>query len=1204
MLKALELTGFKSFADRTRFQFPAGVTVVVGPNGSGKSNVVDAMKWVLGTQSAKSLRSGEMRDVIFNGARSRKPLNAAEVTLTLDNAKGLFQNEGAEIQVTRRVYRSGETEYLLNRQPCRLRDIRDLLSSAGIANEAYGIIEQGKVDAMLQASPNDRRAIFEEAAGINRFRTKRQEAVRRLERVEQNLLRLTDIVGEVESRLKSIRSQAGKAQRYREQTERLQQLRTQVGLADWNRFSSELTTFNAKLHQLEATQTSLLERLAESEASATQIDAKLAQASEEIRNREVQIGKIREALAERKSLCFSFTQRIETLVSEVTHGRRQLLAMNARTDNREDSAHDAARQVQLATEVYESALAQLDCAKSVFEQARQQFIAHNAEREKLRQLLAAATNKVTAAAQLEQVLRSRFETSQSTGILSSTEISKLANQRQSIASELREAQAREAIAVEKAAECSFALTSAQQRLENRRRDLTSSHKQLAAVEAELSQLSHRGELLEEQHRRVGRLEQDLQLLMANTSLPDGSELFQGQVADIVNVDVDLAPLVETALGERARDIILTAGNELLLALANAPDLKERLVFSRLDWRNPASAVDRVNLLGEPGVLGRADQFVETEDAFQPLIRRLLGRTWIVDSLDTAIRMADSIGKGLHFVTEAGDYLSADGTIAIGPRAEAAGLLTWRTELQALQQQLEAERERRSELHTQIQMLEADADRDAAEVQDRLAAHAPLAASVATLGQQRAALAERHDQLSSQLDRMAKQEDNRRADLVRIETELTATTAEHAHWQAEVNRMSAELQSVNARGNEFELRCSQLQEATTDRQVAVAKAEQHLEILQSQALQQQRDQQEREDARAECQARLERTSGELHRQELELLMVSTSVSELSIQLETVVIELREIQACDRRLRADRSQLAQQIQRQRREVEQFVSRRQQVEMTINQLELERRTLAQRLQEDFGIDLAAAAEQPQPEVIEIDATRVELESAIAELRSSLKGIGPVNLDAIEELEALESRFADLSAQHRDLTLAKATIEQLLGRINNETRELFVVTLETIRGHFQELFRRLFGGGEADLLLVSQEGQDVLESGVEITACPPGKETRTISLLSGGEKTLTCIALLLAVFRSRPSPFCILDEVDAALDEANIGRFTGVLSEFLSSTQFVVVTHSKRTMAGAQTLLGVTMQESGISKQIAVKLDEVDDEGNIRSSAQRIAA
>lgn len=1200
MLKALELAGFKSFADRTKFQFPAGVTVIVGPNGSGKSNVVDAMKWVLGTQSAKALRGGEMRDVIFNGSRSRKPLNAAEVTLTLDNGGGVFPHEGAEIQVTRRVYRSGEAEYLLNRQPCRLRDVRDLLSSAGIANEAYGIIEQGKVDAMLQSAPRDRRAIFEEAAGINRFRSRKLEATRRLERVDHNLLRLTDIVSEVESRLSSLRSQAGKAQRYREQADRLRQLRTQLGLADWHKFTTELSAMEASKGQLESARVAQQHRAAELEAAATQLQAQSERLQTYIRDGESEIGKSRESIAERRTLCTVLAQRIDSLNAETKHARRQLLAMTVRSEGREDASRDAAWQLQLASDAYASARTQMDQSKFVLHQARTELAQQKEHREKLRHAHTGVVSQAPAFAQREQVLRSQCESVRAAGRSANEESHKLTAQRATLTNELHELQAQESSAIREAARCHSELAAAQQRLEGRRRDLTAAHKQLSALEAELARLHHRRELLVEQHRRVDRLEQDLHALASQTSQP----VFHGMVADVVQVDVDLAPLVETALGERARDIILAAGSELLAAIASAEQLNSRLVFSRLDWRSPASAVDRVDLTGEPGVVGRADQFVETDEQYQPLVRRLLGRTWLVDSLDTAYRLAGSIGKGLHFVSAAGEYVSADGVVAVGPRPEAVGLLTWRNELQRVQQLLAAEQSRRSELHNVIQALESAADTDAAEVQERLAAHAPLAERVAALGQQRAARTERSRQIDIQLERLADQEHQRNHELEWAELALEEVATQRRDLEIQTRQLVAAVEKASAAVHELELRCGQLQEFATERQVALAKAEQHLEILRAQAEQLHRDQQERDQALSDAHAQLQRAVAELQRQELELLRNSAVVAELSLHQEAAAARIRDAVAQELAIRSKRNELAQQSQRLRREEELLAAKRQQLELRMSEVKLHRQALAQRMQEDIGIDLVAAAESPQQVPLETDARRAEIERTIAELRSSLNVIGPVNLDAIEELDELQSRFDGLAAQRRDLVEAKSAIEQLVVRINNETRQLFLTTIDVIRGHFQELFRRLFGGGEADLVLVVEEGEDVLEGGIEITACPPGKETRTISLLSGGEKTLTCIALLLAVFRSRPSPFCILDEVDAALDEANIGRFTTVLSEFLSSTQFVVVTHSKRTMAGAQTLLGVTMQESGISKQISVKLEDVDEEGNIRSFAPRRAA
>jgi chromosome segregation protein len=1007
-------------------------------------------------------------------------------------------------------------------------------------------------------------------------------------------------VTEVESRLKGTRSQAGKAQRYREQADRLRQLRTRLGLADWNKFAQELNGLEAHSAQLESARAARNNRIAELEAIVGQLDADAERMKERIRACDSDVSKLRESISQCKSLSMVASQRMDSCGTELTQARRQLLAVTAHSEGQDDASRDAAQQLQFAADAHAAALAQVNKSKSILNHARLELEQQQEMREKLRQSGATALGKAAALAQQEQNQRSQCEFLRAAGLTLREESRHLNAQRDESAIRLDVLKHEECDAAQQASLCSSELVAAQQRLEDRRRAISAAHRQLSAVEAELIRLHHYDELLEEQHRRVERLEQDLAALAAQAS-----ELaFHGMVADVIRVDVDLAPLVETALGERARDIVLAAGGDLLAAFDGNRQLSSRLVFARLDWRSPASAVDRIDLSNEQGVIGRADRFVETDELFQPLVRRLLGRTWLVDTLVTGYRLAESIGKGLHFVTTAGEYLSADGTIAIGPRPEAAGLLTWRIDLQATRQQLTAEQARQCELQAEIQSLESAADRDAAEVQERLAVYAPLAEHAATIGQERAALTERHEHLSRQIQALATQEHRRSSELHVAERELESLAVERRRIDAEILQLASAVERSSAAVHDLEVRCAQMQELAIESQVTLATAEQRLEILRAQAEQLERDQQERGLALNDARERLRSAEVAHRRQELALLRHGSDHAELFLRHETATIRRREMLLQEAAIRSDRARSAEQLQDVRRETDQLSVRFQQVELQRSEIRVRRDSLAQRMNEDFGIDLAAAAQLPQTTPVETEATRAELERTIAELRSSLSLIGPVNLDAIEELDELQARYNGLSDQHRDLVEAKAAIEQLILRINGETRQLFLTTIDVVRGHFQELFRRLFGGGEADLVLVVEDGEDVLEGGIEITACPPGKDTHTISLLSGGEKTLTCIALLLAVFRSRPSPFCILDEVDAALDEVNIGRFTTVLNEFLSSTQFVVVTHSKRTMAGAQTLLGVTMQESGISKQIAVKFEDVDEQGNIHQFPARKAA
>jgi len=1213
MLKALELSGFKSFADRTRFEFPRGISVVVGPNGSGKSNLVDAVKWVLGSQSAKSLRGKEMTDVIFNGCASRGPLGTGEVTLTLDNATGQLPIDTKEVYLTRRVYRSGEGEYLLNRQPCRLRDIRDLLAGTGITTEAYCIIEQGKVDALLQSSPRDRRVIFEEAAGISQFKAKKAAAARRMERVEQNLLRLSDIVEEVESRLRSVRAQAGKARRYRECTERLQELRTEVALVDWRTLTRRMTARNTQLAELRHRADEQSAALQRAEADAQELEVRLESTVQQSRQLEAAASATRERIAACEATVESQRSRRADLLEEANRICEHLTSMSGRADSVGDRFRDTSSQLQAA----EAELAAADLARRehVERAAHSQLeeLAARANFERVRNQAIESARLVASLAEQLADLEGQFPAAETNRAQHQKRIAALAGQRDDKAGELAVHERAEADLISQVETHQESLRAAEQRLAQVRRELTRADAKYRQIEVRLTRTRERIVVLSELEHRLEGLDGGVQqvLRMARETPQGPLSDVHGVVADLFHVDVDSAPLVEMALGERTQYAVVSSANRLLQQLeSQSLGVTGRVGFLPLDTRAPLTALDHVDLSAEPGVMGRADRFIEATPNYQSLVRRLLGRTWLVDRLTTALRLAQTAGRGLDFVTSDGELLAADGTLVIGPRHAAAGILSRRSELRACRDQVH---ELENQLNYQATMhhrLDQERAQQESLVAASVAAHTAAAGKLAELGHKTATCRVQLDRITDELTRTDSElrAIGERMNSIRLEIQTARQRqagAEATATQLETERAAAEQQMA-----ELQIQQVQLQAAATERQISAAKSEQCVEMLRHQLDQAQRSQQERDEALAESERRLVTLQQQGSELEEAMLAGRQALAELFLTKELHTRELDVQNAADQSLRQERSRVADEIRAARQQISEVQAQQHKAEVTLTRIRHERQTLQARMQEDYGIDLEAAASgQPGASATEspppvangasspIDREAVERE--IAELREQINSIGAINLEALDELEQLEARFERLSGQHRDLVDAKESLGRIIHRINTDSRNLFLSTLEMIRGHFQELFRRLFGGGEADIVV--DEAEDVLECGIEIVARPPGKEACSISLLSGGEKTLTCVALLLAVFRSKPSPFCVLDEVDAALDEANIGRFIGVLREFLSFTQFVVVTHSKKTMGGADTLYGVTMEESGVSKRVSVRFEDVTEDGQILPSALR---
>ncbi len=1204
MLKALELVGFKSFADRTRFEFPPGITVIVGPNGSGKSNIVDAIKWVLGEQSVKSLRGQEMSDVIFNGSDTRRGLNAAEITLTLDNSKRLLPIDTAEVQITRRIYRGGEGEYLINRNPARLRDIRDLLAGTGLGALAYCVIEQGRVDALLQSSPADRRVILEEAAGISRFRVKKLESLRRLERVEQNLLRLKDIVDEVENRLRTVRQQAGKARRYKQYADRLQQLRTQVALVDWRRLSQRLAEHQASIQTLEQQRDSSVAATTAMQARLSESALRIEQLNLSVHHVEAQIATHREKIASAESAIAHHHARLRDLEEEIARYRRQNVALALRASEAEQQFAAAdmelraaqRQQQQIASRVAEhqqqlaELTAQLETLRAESQRRRTALLEKMRGAAALESQLAGLESRLAAADSARSACRQRLaEATSQLGLLEQNlhhlaeEAEQLAQQAVQQESSLSAAAAR--------------LAQLQSEHVKRQQELTDLHRQRTAA-------AERAAVLEELQRREQGLAAGVQAIIQAAGQQSGATLAGvcGLVADLIDVPLETAPLIDAALGPAAEYLVVESSQPIRKFLQDdSHRLDARVGFVFLDRMSGSpsdggagSAQASLAVETHPGVVARAARLVSTEPRYRPVVEHLLGQTFVVENLAVAFELAEAQPGKFSLVTLAGELLAADGTLIAGPRNDNSGLISRRSQLRAVQAQL-------SQLDQTIQLASTAAEQLQREIS---AQQHQLQIAAASHRQTSQLLAQRRLQLSAAEQRRAEAQQQRSL----AEAELREAENQHQQLAAQRAELRPQLQQAEALVAEMESQLAALAEQTellegrrqelldlqTKLRVELAKSEQRTGGLQAAIQQLEQARQERQRAIADTIQRLDECLARAEQTRWEILRAESEIAELYLAKEKLAAEAVGLLQQRQTLREEQEQLQNRVQQLQAELRRIERQLHAEEMAAGQIGLQRSTLADRMREEYDLDLPSlekthSAEDPRQ--------REEVQEEIDQLRRKLNNLGNVNLEALEELEQLESRYKTLSDQYNDLSEAKSSLERIIQKINADSRRMFAETLDRVRGHFQSLFRELFGGGFSDIVL--EEGVDILESGIEIVARPPGKELRSISLLSGGEKTLTAVALLLAIFRSHPSPFCVLDEVDAALDEANIDRFIQVLRDFLSATQFIIVTHSKKTMTCANTIYGVTMQESGVSKQVSVRFEDVSEDGRILISA-----
>ncbi|MGI5831012.1 MAG: chromosome segregation protein SMC [Thermoguttaceae bacterium] len=1221
MLTSIEITGFKSFADKARIDFSEGISVIVGPNGSGKSNIVDAIKWVLGEQSVKKLRGSEMTDVIFGGSKTRSPANMAEVTLTFNNESRFFDLDTDELNITRRLYRNGESEYLINRQGVRLKDVRDLLTGSGLGAQAYSIIEQGRVALLLQSTSAQRRAILEDAAGTSLFNAKSQEALRRLERVEQNLLRLSDIVGEVENQYKQTQKQAGKAQQYSQYAARLMTLRTQVALVQWSRDKQRVEELDSQVGKLFERRGKLEETVRSAELIRKKCVNRLSQMENELRRVESELGDAREKAAGGQSIVFLQTSQIDQLEKEIGEQGAKFDEIKLQSGDAEESIQRTADEMLQARRRHREIKADFDAQSG--ELARL-----TAECDELRAGLDESRKKLED----DKVQRSRLA-----GEISGLEVRFNALQDRTAEKENRhrELVGNLSASSETDNRLKGKLQESDDRIDILRRQVEEIKIERDKAASYLERL--RVDMREKEHRRAvesERLSLLLELVKSQEGLGPGVKevLYQAQnasspfrnvhglVADLIRVSSEAAPLIEAALGQTAQFLVVSPDPELFSYLENnLSEFPGRAGFIWLspspedDWKGPGEFDDL------PGVLGRADRFVETEPKFQYLVYRLLGRTWLVEDLKIAKALYSRSDGLTDFITVNGEALLSSGTLLVGPSHLSDGQIMRRSEIRTLSEHtvlLDGEISKKEK-----QIVEASVTID--RLNKELTSHENDLRN----------LQNDADNLRLQCEAHRLQDENSQKEFQRLNEELKSLAIEG-------KQIATELESARTHKRELDERTAQIEQTielargkynrsdnfrkdasrkVNNLEIELAKSEERMNALSDRQRQLNESLRERRKLLSEHAQQLETLRKRREKSEITVLEAESTVA-AQVWRKEKMIEHRN--TLTTRKENDTSQLNE-IDEELNQNRTFLSKVSEAirlnEIEVKHLEEGMKNLADTMREDYGIDLPAKAMlrpgsvaslsggPEQNRDISQETSDTSLEECLKEIESLKKKIdrlGSVNLEALESLEVLQTRYTTYANQHKDLLSARQSIQRIIDRTNKERQKLFRKTFEAVRIHFLNIFQQLFGGGHSDVVL--EDPDKPMESGIDIVARPPGKELKNVALLSGGEKTLTSVAFLLALFRYRSSPICLLDEVDAALDEINVERFNAVMRSFDADTQFIIITHSKKTMMVAKTLYGVTMQDSGVSKLIAVQFDEVGEDGEIliKDSEKRAAA
>lgn len=1183
-LKSIEIHGFKSFANKLVFDFHNGITGIVGPNGSGKSNVADAVRWVLGEQSAKQLRGASMQDVIFAGTENRKPLSYAFVAITLDNSDHQLPVDFNEVTIARRVYRSGESEYLLNGNPCRLKDVNELFYDTGIGKEGYSIIGQGQIDKILSGRPEERRELFDEAAGIVKFKRRKATTQKKLESERENLVRINDILAELERQIGPLERQAEKARIYLKKKEELKNY-------DVNAFLMEMEQMERQAKELEEKYRIAEDQLADTKAKKAENESAYNELQDTIRSMDEQITAMRDEIAGTSVTKGKLEGEINVLKEQIHTAQMSDEHYQSRMSAIE--AERAERESQQAS--YETQKEELDTQLSVVTKKRQT----------LQERLSAVQEKISECTdgiekgknEIIELLNNRGNI-KSRGQKYDTMMEQINIQKAQLTKRRLQRKSEEAGFEEELARCAEEL----KRTQDENDVLQQEIRGLEEKEQELGKkLSETRTGLEEStvsfHKKQSRLE-SLQNIAERYEGYGGSvrrimekkdEIsgIHGVVADLMKVEKKYETAVETALGGSIQNVV-TEDEETAKKLISY--LKKnrlgRATFLPLTSVKGGDNSRFEKALGKPGVLGMANELVKTDSIYDGIMSHLLGRVVVVDTIDHAIALAKEFHYSLHIVTLEGEYLSPGGSMSGGAFKNNSNLLGRNREIQELEKAIAALREEIAEKKHRIEDIKTARELlkdDIAEAREKLQ-QGFLAANTAKLNYRRA----------------KEQKEQSEKVFTGLQLEAQELEKQLAQIQLDKERIVGELSDMDKHRQEIEEESERLQAVLDEQMYLEESATKEFSAIQI-------DESNFRQKSEFVQENLDRVRGELQKLSDEAVQLTEGLQQSREDIERKTVQIEEIKQTilagdDNYARLEQELTAAVAKKDAlsEENKSFYQKNDEIAGQISELEKEIFRL------NNGQEKLTEAKEYQTSYMWSEyeltyhnalALRGEEEHSLTELRKLISGVkddirklGDVNVNAIEDFKELDERYTFLKTQHDDLIEAEQTLMQIIEELDAGMRKQFTEKFADIQREFDKAFKDLFGGGKGTLELLEDEEHDLLECGIRIIAQPPGKKLQNMMQLSGGEKSLTAIALLFAIQNLKPSPFCLLDEIEAALDDSNVDRFAKYLHKLTKNTQFIIITHRRGTMNAADRLYGITMQEKGVSTLVSVNLIEAD--------------
>ncbi len=1258
-LKSLNIHGFKSFADKTHLEFAQGVTGIVGPNGCGKSNVVDAIRWVLGETSAKALRGGEMADVIFNGAEKRKPLGMAEVTLTLADCEEILKTDRNEVSVTRRVYRDGKSEYLINGTRCRLRDIGELFMDTGIGRSSYSIMEQGKIDMLLSAKPEDRRQVFEEAAGITKSKKEKKEALRKLEYTEGNLLRVSDVLAEQERRINSLKRQVSKARRY-------QALSKDVTILDTHLSHREFTQLTGERQELTVSLTSLERERGGIESDMPSHEKAVVDARDLAQALDAKLSGLRQRLSDKKNA-------IQAADNRIAFNNERKGELSERLSQNEKEITDTADRLTEQKESLDKAqLALVDLDKRILEQESRfkeskegaakfveerqvldaQLRKARAEANTTQSIIASSQAKIESALSQMEGNRERMKQLEEEAERLSGENAKAIAERDEISRKLEEHQKR-------VPDLEAARERSEREFQASRGNLDAARTAAAELHRELSRKSSRLDVLRQLIASGEGLQKGTQAVLNGLNDPGLIKPgLNGVLGSHLKVPDEHAIAVEAALGHHLQAVIVrddTLANDIIDRLTENKKGEAALLPESF---LPVSKGSQVEALPE-GASAWALDVVTVDSNLMGLMEHLLSQVLIVPHREAAGSLRKSY-PDLTFVTASGEILSAEGLLRGGSSGgQKDSLLVRQNEIQTLDaetQELEASENAAKlqieDLEGRVKELREEVESSKDKVQRHKVEESTLNGQLSLAKREAEGLASKVGNNQWERDELTGREktasDSRSAmenELARARERLTSSENDSRSLQKKVeeimDRESSAQEQLNEARTALAVEKQARDSAAREQQPMNSRITELTELnhRRESEIKSSRDRIVRGDEENEA---LSLEMGG-YKEEVEKVGVELSqadgsrvnLKQLIDESEKQLTEIRQKQSRVANQIGKEEVLATKLDLRLENLENSALERHQIELkafspdyhVLMTCITERKQAEKkgRGAQKFNVEARVDGEEALDDDIEVEVENQKSEeesisailpeegpdwefvsAIVADLKRRLDSMGPVNLDAIEEYDELEERHTFTKNQHDDLVNSKDKLLEIIDRINTESERLFAETFNAVAKNFKSMFKRLFGEkAQADLIL--QDVDNPLECGIEVIAKPPGKQLQSITLMSGGERSMTAVALLFSIYMVKPSPFCVLDELDAPLDESNIGRFLKVLDAFIDQSQFIIVTHSKRTMERADVMYGVTMEEFGVSKPVGMRLtseaESLKGKDQAKSAAQKAA-